>query len=232
MKSIHKKLVFALLILVVLIVLLYYTGLSHHFSIESIKANSAQYKQLVQEQYASAVLIFIALCTLLTACTLPITIPMGVVGGFLFGLWPGFVYSMISTLIGSSISFLIIRYALFHVVHARYQKQLDIFNEKIKSYGYTYLISLQLLAVIPYFVINTLAALAGVSYFTFLWTTAAGASPVIAIYAFAGKQLYTIHSWKDVLSKEMLLLLLLLAGLALVPMLLRKKMNKEENKEL
>ena len=228
MKTGHKKIILGLIILVVLVILAYYAGFAHYLSLENIKSNAAQYKMRVNENYVGAVVSFISICTLLITFTLPITAPMGVVSGFLFGIFPGSIFSIISVLLGSGISFLIIRYALSHVVRRHYSKQLDAFNDKIKSYGYTYLISLQLLTVIPFFVINTLAALAGVSFFTFLWTTAAGAFPVSAIYAFAGRQLYTIHSWQDVLSKEMLLLLVLLAGLAMLPMLMRRISAKKE----
>lgn len=232
MKTIHKKIIIGLAVVAVLMVLVYYAGLAHFFSLENIKVNASYYKTKVAEHYFGSVISFISLCTLLVAFTLPITIPMGVVAGFLFGLWPGFLYSMVPVLVGSAISFLIIRYALSHAMRHHYGKQLDAFNERIKSYGYTYLISLQLLSIIPYFVINTLAALAGVSFLTFMWTTAVGASPVVLVYAFAGRQLYKINSWRDVLSKEMLLLLILLAGLALLPMIIRKIRKNQYEREL
>ena len=101
----------------------------------------------------------------------------------------------------------------------------------MKTYGYTYLITLQLLTIVPYFVINTLAALAGVPFVTFMFTTAVGSFPVLVIYAFAGKQLYKIQSWKDILSKEMLLLLLLLAGFALLPLIIRKLRSSKQGDE-
>ncbi len=222
MKTFHKKLIVGLLVLVAIVLVFYYVGLSHYFSLPSIKTNAAFFKSKVAENYTHAVFAFIGISTALIAFTLPITAPMGVVGGFLFGLWPAVLYCMIAVMIGAAISFLVVRYALSHVMKHRYGKRLASFNKRMKTYGYTYLITLQLLTIVPYFVINTLAALAGVSFAMFMCTTAVGSFPILIIYAFAGKQLYMIHSWRDILSREMLLLLLLLAGLALLPLIIRK----------
>lgn len=222
MKTAHKNTIIGLIILIIAVFVLYYFGLARYLSLENVKANASHLQEKVTENYMHAAFMFIAISTALIIFTLPITAPMGVMGGFLFGFWPGVLYSMISVIIGASISFLVVRYALSHMMKHRYGARLAGFNERMKKYGYTYLITLQLLTVVPYFIINTLAALAGVSFFMFLLTTVVGSFPIVAIYAFAGKQLYKIHSWKDILSKEMLIVLLLLAGLALLPTFIRK----------
>ena len=222
MKTGHKKLIIGLLVLIAVVFAFYYVGLSHYLSLTSIKTNAAFFKSKVAENYMHAVFTFIGISTALIAFTLPITAPMGAVGGFLFGIWPAVLYCMIAIIVGAAISFLVVRYALYHAMKHRYGKRLESFNKRMKTYGYAYLITLQLLTIVPYFVINTLAALAGVPFLTFLGTTMIGSLPVLVIYAFAGKQLYMIHSWRDILSKEMLLVLLLLAGLALLPLVIRK----------
>ncbi len=230
MKMLPKKLIIGIIVVLAFVGFLYYSGFSSHLSLENIKSNAAYLKSNVEEHYMRSVCVFLAISIVLISFTLPVTAPMGVIGGFLFGLWAGVLYCMIAALVGTAVSFLVVRYALSHIVRNQYGKQLTSFNERMKVYGYTYLITLQLLTVVPYFVINTLAALAGVSFLTFMWTTALGSFPIIAIYAFAGRQLYMIHSWQDILTKEMLLLLILLAGLALLPMLIRKIRGSDSNK--
>ncbi len=222
MKTFHKKFIITAIITFIAVFVLYYFGVSRYLSLESVKSNATYFKSKVDESYIHAAFLFIAISAGLITLTLPITAPMGVIGGFLFGLWPGVFYSMISIIIGASISFLVVRYALSHMMKNRYGDRLDGFNKRMQRYGYTYLITLQLLTIVPYFIINTLAALAGVPFFMFLLTTCIGSFPIVLIYAFAGKQLYLIDSWKDILSKEMLLVLVLLAGLALLPMFIQK----------
>lgn len=222
MKAFHKKLFIWLTLLVIAIFIFYYFGISQHLSLENVKANASYMQGKVIENYLHAVLLFIAVSTGLIMLTLPITAPMAVLAGFLFGMGPGILYSMISIIIGAAVSFLVVRYALSHMMKNRYGQRLSSFNQRMKKYGYTYLITLQLLTIVPYFVINSLAALAGVPFLMFLLTTAVGSFPVVVIYAFAGKQLYKINSWQDILSTQMLLVLLLLAGLAMIPMMIQK----------
>ncbi len=222
MKWLGKKVGISLLLIVVLVLILYYIGFAQYFSLENIKMHAARIEQLVLHHYLLSVIVFIAISTLLIALTLPVTGPVAVSAGFLFGLVPGVCYSMISAMIGTAISFLIVRYAMSHITKNQYNAQLTAFKEQLHAYGYTYLITLQLLTIVPYFIINTLAALAGISFSTFMWTTALGSLPIIIIYAFAGRQLYMIQSWRDILSVNMLLLLLMLALLALLPMIVKK----------
>ena len=222
MKSIYKKLIFWLVLAAIAIFILFYFGLSQHFSVANVKAHAAYLQGKVNENYSHAVFMFVIICIALIMLTLPITAPMGVLAGFLFGVIPGTLYSMLAIIFGASISFLVVRYALSQVMKNRYGARLAGFNQRMKKYGYTYLITLQLLTVVPYFVINSLAALAGVPFYMFVLTTVVGSFPVVVIYAFAGKQLYNITSWQDILSTPMLLVLLLLAGLAMLPMAIRK----------
>lgn len=222
MKKLGNKFFIALIIGIVLILFLYYVGFAHYFSLESIKAHAVYLQNLVALHYVRSVIIFIAISTLLISCTLPVTAPVAVCAGFLFGLAPAVLYSMVAVLIGTSISFLLVRYAMSHIMRNHYNAQLVAFKQQLHAYGYTYLISLQLLTVVPYFVINTLAALAGIPFSTFMWTTVLGSLPIIIIYAFAGRELYMLESWRDILSLKMLLLLLLLAFLAFLPIIIKK----------
>jgi uncharacterized membrane protein YdjX (TVP38/TMEM64 family) len=222
MKKLGNKFVIAVLILFGGALLLYYVGFAQYFSLENIKTHALYFKGIVERHYIGAVLGFLVISTTLIACTLPVTGPVAVTAGYLFGLWMGVLYSMIAGLVGTAISFAVVRRAMSHITQHQYKTKLESFKKQFHAYGYTYLISLQLLTVVPYFVINTLAALAGVPFITFMWTTAVGSLPIVIIYAFAGRQLYMIQSWKDIVSLNMLLLLILLALLALLPMIVKK----------
>lgn len=221
MKSVYK-IGISIILIIAAIAVVYYLGLAHYLSLESIKTNAAYLKEQTALHAIWAVIIFTGVSAGLIALTLPITGPMAVVAGFLFNFWLAILYSMIAVMIGTAISFLIVRFAMGQVMRNSYGDQLGSFKEKLQSYGYSYLITLQLLTVVPYFIINTLAALAEVPFHIFMWTTFIGSLPVIAIYAFAGRQLYMIRSWQDILSFNMLALLLMLALLAMLPMIVRR----------
>ena len=222
MNGVYRKLIIGLFILLGCVLLAYYFGFSHYFSLESIKAQASFLKMRVAENYMGSALVFIGIFTALIGFTLPVTGPMGIIAGFLFGLCHGVLYSMIAVMIGTTVSYIVVRRAMTHIMQQQHKSQLASFNERIHTYGYSYLISLQLLAVVPYFIINTLAALGGVPLWAFMWTTFIGSLPIVVIYTFAGKELYMIKKWSDILSIHMLGILLVLALLSLLPMLVNK----------
>jgi uncharacterized membrane protein YdjX (TVP38/TMEM64 family) len=200
----------------------YYFGIADQITFERLQLKSVELKHAVDENYMQALLLYTAVTMLLVTITLPVVGPLTMLGGYLFGLIPGFLASLFGAAIGSTLSFLIIRYALGSLIRNRYKTRLAKFNEKIKMYGTSYVLTLQLLSVIPYVVINTLAALTDVSTFTSFWTTLIGSIPLVFMYTLAGRQLGTMQSAADIFSGQFMLIILLLAMLALVPMIVRR----------
>lgn len=204
------------------LIVLYYSGITDQMTLEKIQAKSISLKQDIADHYFKAIVLYMIAYITLIAATLPIVGPLTMLGGYLFGLVPGFFAALFAAACGSTASFLIIRYALSSLIRNRYKKRLEKFNEKIKSYGHSYLLTLQILSVIPYVVINTLAALTDVSTFTTFWTTLVGSAPLIFLYALAGRQLGTLNSAYDILSPQIMMILGLLALIALLPMIIRR----------
>ena len=215
----------ALLVIVAVIsiaIVIWYFGLHNYITLASLQENRASLEEAVQKNYLQSVAIFIAIYTAVIAVMIPGVPPLTIIGGFLFGLLPGVLYSGIAASIGATISFLVMRYVLSNVIRGKYAQKLDRFNEKILSQGAaSYLLTMQLVGVIPYFVINTLAALTTVSIFTFFWTTLVGSLPILFVYAFAGRQLYLVESVDDVFSPHIIALLVVLALVAMLPLLIK-----------
>lgn len=211
-----------------LIGLFWYFDIGKYFVLERLQADSAYLKQLVEHNYFFAIIVFILVYVVIIATALPVVAPLTMLGGFLFGVFPGVAAASIGATLGATSSFLIVRYLMRNTIRQRYQSQLDGFKNKIKEYGYSYLLTLQLVGVIPYFVTNTLAALADVPLFPFMWTTAVGSFPFLLVYAFAGRQLNTMESMRDIVKPSMLLLFAALALLALLPMFIRKWSRSHE----
>lgn len=212
------------------IALLYYLRIDQYFTLPYLQQQSASLQLEVEKNYLFAVILFVSIYAALIACTLPISGPLTILGGYLFGLIPGFIYSLIAATAGSMISFICIRYIFSSLIREFYKERLEKFNQKIQAYGYSYLLTLQLLSLVPYVVMNTLAALAGVPFFAVLWTTVVGTMPIFFVYALAGRQLGTIKSAQDIVSPQLLVIFALLGLLALLPMLLKrfKKLPEDE----
>ncbi|MDP3889527.1 MAG: VTT domain-containing protein [bacterium] len=217
-----KKLLSVMVILLLGAFLFWHFNLFQCLTLTAIQRESAYLKEFVERSYLLSMLLFIGAYASAVACGLPITAPFTILGGFLFGTGAGFLYALMGATIGSILYFLLIRYVLTNFVRNNYAVQLNRFNTRFKKYGYSYLLTLHWLMVVPYFVVNTLAALAGVPLFMLIWTTILGSSPLLFIYAFAGKQLHEINSFRDILRPDIIIMFVLFALLALLPMIIQK----------
>ncbi len=222
MKTGFKRALIIGFVVIAVIVLFRYLEIGNYLSLEQLQVNKAYLKQLVAYHYLKSVFIYISIYIVVVAMALPAFTPLTIIGGFLFGLVPGLLYAAISATAGSTISFLVMRYVMKNTIQQKYGHKLEKFNERITSHGVaSYLLTLQLLTVIPYFIINALAALADVPFITFVWTTLAGSFPLLFVYTFAGRQLCVVESLGDIFSPSVILLFVLLILLALLPMFLR-----------
>lgn len=217
-----KKALLISIIAMIIIAAVWYSGLHTYFSLSSLQANRAYLEEIVKRNYLQAIMLFMAVYAAVISLGMPGVPPLTMIGGFLFGFFPAVIYATISATIGTTISFLLIRYVLGNIIRGKYAQKLERFNEKIASHGAaSYLLTMQLMGVIPYFVINVLAALTNVSTVTFMWTTCVGSIPIFCIYAFAGRQLGMVESVGDIFSPSIIALLVILVLVAMMPLFLK-----------
>lgn len=222
MNSGMKKALLLCFIVTAVITVAWYFGLHKYFSLTALRENRIYLEEAVKRNYFQSVLIFIAVCIVVISLGMPGVPPLTMIGGFLFGFVLSALCVAVGATIGTAISFLLIKYVLGNVIKGKYAQKLERFNEKIASHGAaSYLLTLQFIGVIPYFVINILAALANVSLFTFMWTTFVGSLPILFIYAFAGRQLYMVESVRDIFSPSIIALLVILVLVSMMPLFLK-----------
>jgi uncharacterized membrane protein YdjX (TVP38/TMEM64 family) len=82
--------------------------------------------------------------------------------------------------------------------------------------------TLRLIPAFPFFLVNLVSGLTRINVGTYIVATAIGTLPGSFVYAFAGRQLGTINSLKEIASPPVLLAFTLLGLLALLPILYRK----------
>ena len=218
----RKSHIVVLILFVALVITLQYVGFKNFLTLEKIKAQKYILQHFVTQNYFLAVLSFISFFILASFLSIPITILLNLLAGFLFGTIPGALYVNIGTTAGCTLAFLTFRYFLGSYVKERYGHKLKDFNTHIKKYGYSYLLSMQILPATPMFLINALGGATSLSIWTFIWTTSVGILPGSLVYTFAGKELGKIESAKDILSWQIVFLLFLLAFIAILPALISK----------
>ncbi len=216
-----KRLILAALLVIALFIL-HRLGITNYINFEFFAANKEQIQQFIAQHYVASVVIFILLNAAIVAVALPISALFNIIAGYLFGVVPAVIYTNIAATLGAVTAFLVVRYLLADVFKEKYAKAAQAFETEFKKRGANYLLAMQLFPLTPFALINIMAGLSGISTWTFYWATALGILPGQFIYAYAGRQLATVDTVKDVISPSLTIALILLTLLSLVPMVLRR----------
>lgn len=213
-----KKKIILLIIIAAAILLVRILDIGDHITFENFKRNRNILQDFVNNHYILSVLGYIIIY-ISTAFFLPGAIPLTIAGGLLFGAFLGAVYVCIGAIVGATLAFFSTRYLIGSWIQDRYRNQLKRFNEEIEKNGYYYLLTLRIIPIFPFFLVNFFAGLTNIPYRIFLWTLLITALPGAVIYAFAGQQLGVIESIRDIYSPEvwiafLLLIIFLIAFLA------------------
>jgi uncharacterized membrane protein YdjX (TVP38/TMEM64 family) len=211
-----------LLVLIAAIIGIRLSGQAGYFTLENLKQHQAQLEQVVYEHYRLAVVCYIGLYTASTALAVPGATILTLAGGLLFHTFPGIIYVNIGATTGAVLAFIFSRYIFGTWFQQRYSSRLRSFNEDIEKNGYFYLLFVRLIPAFPFFVINVLSGLTTVPLSIFVWTTAVGILPGSLVYTYAGNQVGTLASSKDVVSGRVFLAFFLVALLAILPVIVKK----------
>jgi uncharacterized membrane protein YdjX (TVP38/TMEM64 family) len=223
----RNKKILLLVFLIFAALILRSSPLGSVLTFENLKQNRQALLSIVDAHYVLSVASFIAVYVIVTALSIPGAVILTLAGGFLFGTAAGVLYVDTGATAGAVCAFLSARYLLGERLQQKYGGQLAKFNSEMERNGASYLLTLRLIAVFPFFLINFLAGLTRVPLKTFLWTTAVGIIPGTAVFAFAGQQIGSINSPADILSKKVVAALAVLGIFSLVPAAW-KRMRKEK----
>lgn len=233
MKKYTKRFII-LAALIVVILILRFSGLGEFLTFENLQRNRDTLLAYVQGHYAASVAAYICVYIFVVSLNVPGAAIMTISGGFLFGTFPAVLYANVGATTGASIAFLLSRYLLGEWVQARYRTQLAGFNSEMARNGARYLITLRLIPAFPFFLINFLSGLTALPFSTFVWATSLGILPGGTIFANAGRQLGSINSPGEILSPKVILSLMVLALFAIIPALVsrwrarRSAVNRQE----
>jgi uncharacterized membrane protein YdjX (TVP38/TMEM64 family) len=225
----RTKRIIILLIFLGLIAALRFSGVSGYLTIDSVRENRLMIEGFVTSRYALSASLFIAIYIVSTAFSVPGATVLTLAGGFFFGVLPATIYVNVGATIGATLAFLMSRYVVGNWLQTRYDDQLTRFNAEIGEHGHLYLLFVRLIPAFPFFLVNLFSGLTRIPVKTFIWTTAIGILPADLAYSFAGSQLGTISSPKDIFSGRIGLAFLFLALLAIVPVAYKKLLARRKH---
>ena len=175
--------------------------------------------------------ICFAIYVIVTALSLPGAAILTLASGAIFGLGWGLLLASFASSLGALLAFLSARFVLRDWVEQKFGERLKTINSGMKRDGAFYLLSLRLVPILPFFVINLAMGLTQIKSWTFYWISQLGMLLGTLAYVNAGTQLAQIQSLNDVLSANLLGAFALLGIMPLIAKMIlgylkRKKVYK------
>ena len=187
-------------------------------------------------QFGLTVLIFCASYTAIVAMSLPGATVATLTGGFLFGLFPGVLFNVVSAGTGAVLVFMAARAGLGADVSAQIAARGGAaarLQAALHRNVWSALLIMRLIPILPFFLCNLLPAFAGVRLWPFAATTFAGILPAGLIFTSIGAGLGEVFANGGtpdlgvIFTPAVLLPLVGLAALSALPALMRAFGRKE-----
>jgi len=200
------------LLLVVLgaVALFVWADLGRFLNLQALKEAQGQLEALRSQHPLGLAAAYFAVYVAATALSVPGATIITLAGGAVFGLWWGLLLVSFASTLGATLAFLASRFLLRDSVQSRFGQRLAEIERGIERDGAFYLLSLRLIPVVPFFLINLLMGLTRMRAGTFYAVSQIGMLPGTLVYVNAGTQLAAIASLRDVLSPALLGSLVLL----------------------
>ena len=220
--------IWLLLLVVTGIGAFFYFDVQQYLTLESLKTHRNQLLAYTQEHYSTAVLVFVFIYCIQTALSLPGATILTLGGGLLFGSLLGALFVNIAATSGATLAFLTARYLLHDWVERKFGHRLEPLQRGFAKNAFNYLLTLRLVPLFPFFLVNMVSGLTRIRLSTYVLGTAMGILPGSLIYTNAGRQLGMIDSLSEIASPRILGAFALLALFAMLPIVYRRLTGSRE----
>lgn len=185
----NKKRLLILLLVVAAIAAFFIFDLRQYFTREFFETNRDAIDAYRAEHPWLTAAIFFLIYVAVTALSLPGATVMTLAGGAIFGLVVGTLLVSFASSIGATLAFLASRLVLRDWVQSKFGDRLAAINAGVEREGWFYLLTLRLVPLFPFFVINLLMGLTKLRTWTFYWASQLGMFAGTILYVYAGTQL-------------------------------------------
>lgn len=175
-----------LLLLVAALALAWALGLQRFLDLDALAERRVALAELVVRYPVLAPAGFVAAYVVVVALSLPGAVVMTLAGGLLFGAAPGAALAVLGATAGACLLFVAARAALASSMERRGGRALQRAIAALRREGFLYLLTLRLLPVVPFWLVNLAGALAGMRLLPFAAATAVGIVPGTAVFASIG----------------------------------------------
>lgn len=205
----------------------WYFEVYKYFSFEVFKEHQQSLESFIEKKRLLSILIYCGIYILIVSVSIPGASFMTITGGLLFSQWIGVSVSVVSATIGASILFLGAKMASSDLLKKKSGSWGSKMKDGFKEDAFTYLLTLRLIPIFPFAIINLAAAIFQIPLRTFFFGTLIGIIPGSFVYTSMGVALREVISQPDfsrglILNPKVLFALAGLGILALLPVLYKK----------
>lgn len=189
--------------------------------VQTLSDNREALMAIVHERAVLSVVVFIVVYTLVTATAVPGSAVLTIAGGFLFGIVFGTLWVLIGATAGATILFTLARTTFGDALRSKAGPALKKMEAGFQQNAFSYLLSLRLVPLFPFFLINIVPAFLGVSTRTYVAATFLGIIPGAFVFASIGAGLGSVFdmmmefSLKNAVTPEIIIALVSLSVLSL-----------------
>ena len=178
-----------LLILLLAVVAVFASGATRYLNLEALQANEAALRAFVNQQLPLALLTFVVVYALATAVSLPGATILTLAGGFLFGTWIGGAATVAGATIGAVLVFYAVKTSFGQVLRDKAEAsggRLKSVIDGVQAGAFGYILTLRLIPLAPFWLVNVAAALAHAPLKAYALATFIGIMPATFIYSGIG----------------------------------------------
>lgn len=182
-----KRIVLIIIILMAAILGTYFV--QDFISFDALKTHRVQLLEFKKSHTNLLTIGFVISYAAIVAFSLPGSTVASITGGFLFGLFFGTLLNVLAASTGATALFILVRWGIGNVLQRRISR-LEGRSEKIiqrlRSNELSVLLSLRLIPVVPFFVLNLLAPSVGMKLRNFIIATVIGMLPAAVVFTWIG----------------------------------------------
>jgi uncharacterized membrane protein YdjX (TVP38/TMEM64 family) len=218
----RKSYVLLIFFICLLIIISYVVYTGEYFTLAKINKHRALLDDFVDRHYIISLFVYTLLYTAMGLFLIPGAAVLNMAGGFLFGLYHSVIVSVIGGTLGAFLSYKMITYISRLMVQSEYDDEYEDVKQRARKHGVYYLMALRVSSVVPNSITNFVAGIVHVPLYSYVVTSFLSFIPRCFIYSLAGQEIATLDSLYDVMSFEIVSIIVLLVGLSFIPIFFKK----------
>ncbi|MFP5519713.1 MAG: FAD-dependent oxidoreductase [Bdellovibrionia bacterium] len=190
-----------------------------YLTLSFLQENFQKLTNLINNHPLQVGAVFALIYVVTTAASIPGAAILTLAAGAFFGFGFGTLIASIASSVGATLAFIGARYLFREFAERKFNQKLEAVNVGLQKDGSYYLLTLRLVPVFPFFLVNILMGLTKFPIWKYFFISQLGMLPGTMVYVYAGTQLSQIKSMQEIYSTKLLLAFTLLG---LMPLLTQK----------